>query len=191
MYGGILILLITFSILFIIERKSINTLANYIGITILIAILVAINNCEYISYLLILVQISGLAILFGFIIMLFPKNHTYYIDSPKINQYNNDSYFFILFILFFTPLIYYLIGGKEFLFDILNLSNNISIWNDSLLNHSNLLAGSLPGCQEVLFISKLAYFLYFSNFYFFNFLFLTLFLLFAIIALFFLLLPTF
>lgn len=179
MYGGILILLITFSILFIIERKSINTLANYIGITILIAILVAINNCEYISYLLILVQISGLAILFGFIIMLFPKNHTYYIDSPKINQYNNDSYFFILFILFFTPFIYYLIGGKEFLFDILNLSNNISIWNDSLLNHSNL------------FISKLAYFLYFSNFYFFNFLFLTLFLLFAIIALFFLLLPTF
>ncbi len=190
MYGGILILLITFSILFIIERKSINTLANYIGITILIAILVAINNCEYISYLLILVQISGLAILFGFIIMLFPNNHTYYIDSPKINQYNNDSYFFILFILFFTPFIYYLIGGKEFLFDILNLSNNISIWNDSLLNHSNLL-GSLPGCREVLFISKLAYFLYFSNFYFFNFLFLTLFLLFAIIALFFLLLPTF
>lgn len=176
MYGGILILLITFSILFIIERKSINTLANYIGITILIAILIAINNCEYISYLLILVQISGLAILFGFIIMLFPKNNTYYIDSPRINQYNNDSYFFILFILFFTPFIYYLIGGKEFLFDLINISNNI--WNDSLLNHSNL------------FISKLAYFFYYSNYYFFNFLFLTLFLLFAIIALFFLLLPT-
>lgn len=186
MYGGILILLFTFCILFIIERKSINTLANYIGITILIAILLAINNCEYISYLLILVQISGLAILFGFIIMLFPKNHTYYIDSPRINQYNNDSYLFILFILFFTPLIYYLFSGKEFLSDILNLSNNI--WNDSFLNHSNL-----PGqsCQEVLLISKLSYFLYFSNFYFFNFLFLTLFLLFAIIALFFLLLPTF
>lgn len=182
MYGGILILLITFGILFIIETKSINTLANYIGITILIAILIGIHNCEYISYLLILVQISGLAILFGFIIMLFPKNHTYYIDSNHSRINNNDSsrpynsYFLILFILFFIPFIYYLFFNDYDFLGILSSYNNI--WNDSILNHTNL------------FISKLAYFLYYSNSYVFNFLFLTLFLLFAIIALFFLLIPT-
>lgn len=56
---------------------------NYIGITLIIAILIAtskisditgvgIKDIEYISYVIILVQISALTILFGFIIMLYP-----------------------------------------------------------------------------------------------------------------------
>lgn len=97
----IIILFLIFSTLFIIEKKSINLLAYYIGMVIIIAIVISnyeeINNnilntihiptpqmCEqkniynigYISYILILVQISALTILFGFIIMLFPNNNT-------------------------------------------------------------------------------------------------------------------
>ena len=73
----IILLYIIFTLGYIIERKSINKLACYIGIVLTIAILLGLNNCEYISYILVLVQISGLTIIFGFIIMLFNTNIFY------------------------------------------------------------------------------------------------------------------
>ncbi len=76
---GIDIIAIVFMILFLIERKSINILINYIGITIAIAMIIgntpeiqAIEG-EYLAYILILVQVSALTILFGFLIMLYPE----------------------------------------------------------------------------------------------------------------------
>lgn len=75
---GIMGLFILFSLLFIYERKAINILIAYIGVTISLAIIIAndieirLIEGEYISYILILVQVSALTILFGFIIMLFP-----------------------------------------------------------------------------------------------------------------------
>jgi len=81
----IFVLIIILGILFIIENKSINTLINYIGITLLLAIIIGLYNCAYISYILILVQISALTIIFGFIIMLYPKNNT----LPNIPVYTH------------------------------------------------------------------------------------------------------
>jgi len=74
------VILIIFVLLYIIENKPINILMNFIGITISIAIILALNEYiriiegEYISYMLILVQVSALTILFGFIIMLYASH---------------------------------------------------------------------------------------------------------------------
>lgn len=110
----IIIIFIILGTLFILENKSINLLAYYVGMVIIIAILISNysnlsqlcwnnqfsmyfkqqnweeiynNTIGYISYILILVQISALTILFGFIIMLFPKNNTdILINNKKISQ---------------------------------------------------------------------------------------------------------
>lgn len=113
----IIILFIILGTLFILENKSINLLAYYVGMVIIIAILISnysnlslLNNqftmhykqqnweeiynntIGYISYILILVQISALTILFGFIIMLFPKNNTdILINNKKISQNRGEG----------------------------------------------------------------------------------------------------
>ena len=75
-------LYVLFGLLFLYERKAINMLVAYIGMTITMAIIVGNSpyirqvEGEYLSYILILVQVSALTILFGFIIMLFPRSST-------------------------------------------------------------------------------------------------------------------
>ena len=119
--ADIKILFIIFALLYILEYKSINLLAYYVGMVIIIAIVISnyqeINNnifiildriyeqewlyssykeiyknisfkgiqkdIGYISYILILVQISALTIIFGFIIMLYPKNNTDVLINKK------------------------------------------------------------------------------------------------------------
>ncbi len=83
------IIYIIISILYIIERKPINILINYIGITIIIAIsilntpiMLSIGG-EYISYIIIMVQVSAITIIFGFIIMLYPNT------PASLARYNN------------------------------------------------------------------------------------------------------
>lgn len=90
---------ILFGLLFILEKKAINILTSYVGMILSVAlILPTIKNItletlekidgEYISYILILVQVSALTILFGFIIMLFPNlSHS----SPKNNKPNGKE----------------------------------------------------------------------------------------------------
>lgn len=114
---------ILFCLLFIIESKAINILISFVGIMITLAIQLANNqylldiNGEYISYILILVQVSALTILFGFIIMLYP--YTLYnktkIDilmvSPVTEKSSKTKY--ILFSLIFLTLIYSLYAFFE------------------------------------------------------------------------------
>lgn len=85
---------VLFAILFLFENKAINILIAYIGLLISISILLpffpyvqslhmgiegpllatlSTIEGEYYSYIIILVQVSALTILFGFIIMLFPS----------------------------------------------------------------------------------------------------------------------
>jgi hypothetical protein len=86
---SLVILFLIISTLFLIEKRSINLLAYYIALVLIIAIIISIYpeyntyggynqicDISYISYILILVQISALTIIFGFIIMLYPKNNT-------------------------------------------------------------------------------------------------------------------
>jgi len=106
-------MLIIFSILFIIEKKEINKILNYVGIILTTAIIITqikgigrIDG-EYITYTLILVQISAITIIYGFVLMLFPKrteNEKRYEIYKKIIT--------IIIIISIYILIYNIIGGE-------------------------------------------------------------------------------
>lgn len=114
---------ILFCLLFIIESKAINILISFVGIMITLAIQLANNqylldiNGEYISYILILVQVSALTILFGFIIMLYPtlsiikQKSIFSMVSPVTEKSSKTKY--ILFSLIFLTLIYSLYAFFE------------------------------------------------------------------------------
>jgi hypothetical protein len=86
---------IIFGILYIFEKKNINKLGNYIGLVIIIAILLSFIKVNYFTYILILVQISALTILFGFIIMLFSDKK--YIFNDYFINIKSSSVLNILF----------------------------------------------------------------------------------------------
>lgn len=91
---GIKLLIILFGLLFIIEKKPMNILFNFIGLILSVAIILGQNNTEYLSYLLIIIYCSALTIIFGFVIMLTPIDYTSTTD--------NKIYFLIPFIIFLT-----------------------------------------------------------------------------------------
>lgn len=199
----IFILFIILGTLFIIENKSINLLAYYVGMVIIIAILITIfpnlNNIEqscngisYISYMLVLVQISALTILFGFIIMLYPKNNTDILikeKNPKIllNNINNSikKIIYIILIISFILFNIYLymnnINIINILVDVINENNIVKINNINYFNIEN---------ETSTFLNKISYLLYTEPSNIFKFMVLTIILLFAIICLFFILYPT-
>lgn len=109
----IFFIFLLFSLLFIIESKAINILFAFVGIMITLAILLGFDktlseiNGEYFAYIIILVQVSALTILFGFIIMLYPKlslsiRNTLISDSRLLRIFR-----FISLILIGTGLVYY------------------------------------------------------------------------------------
>lgn len=73
---AIKLLIILFGLLFIIERKPMNIIFNFIGLIVSVAIILAQNNSDYLSYLLIIIYCSALTIIFGFVIMLTPVDNT-------------------------------------------------------------------------------------------------------------------
>lgn len=99
----IIYLLILFSLLYLIETKAINILLAFVAIIISLAFILPtitsnVENIEseYYSYILILVQVSALTILFGFIIMLFP-NLSYstpknILNPKKLEKIDNNNY---------------------------------------------------------------------------------------------------
>lgn len=150
---GIKILVILFGILFIIERKPMNIIFNFIGLIITIAIILGINNTDYISYLLIIIYCSALTIIFGFVIMLTPAFQ---------NFQNNNFFFFFPFILFITFFIF---------------QDSLEI--PTILNNENIL------------INNIGNLLYSNEENIMKFMIATLILLLALVALFFILFPTF
>lgn len=91
---AIKLLIILFGLLFIIERKPMNIIFNFIGLIVSVAIILGQNNTDYLSYLLIIIYCSALTIIFGFVIMLTPMENTKTIEK-KI-------YLLIPFIIFIT-----------------------------------------------------------------------------------------
>ena len=170
---------IIFGILFLLEKKNINKLANYIGLVLILAIILSLINVHYFSYILILVQISALTILFGFILMLYSDQ-----NSIKINEKNLwiniikyiILYFLILFIILFFynsfSLIDFSLIFSKFSINLLPEKINL-LFNNDIIEEMN----------ESLIIPNLSLLLF--NEYLINLLVITILLLFAIIALFF------
>jgi len=157
---GIKILIILFGILFIIERKPMNIIFNFIGLIVTIAIVLGINNTDYISYLLIIIYCSALTIIFGFVIMLTP--------AIKKNQFFQDNN-----ILFLFPFIIFI---TFFIFQD-NMEIPTILYNDETLVNN--------------FIYKIGNLLYSEEINIMKFMIATLILLLALVALFFILFPTF
>lgn len=182
----ITILLIIFSLLFLIEIKSINNLANYIGIVLSIAILISLYfpSLSYISFILILIQISALTILFGLIIMLFPNNHTLPISIFSSIKGNNQgiiisnkdkSIFILLFLLF-------ILFNLDFSFSPFSFFPNLEYLN---INYIYIITGDV---NDLLY--KIGQAFYTDPHFISKFLLLTFLLFFAIVALFYLVLPS-
>ena len=101
---GIKLLIVIFGLLFILERKPMNILFNFIALVITVAILLAKSiGMDYLSYLLIIIYCSALTIIFGFVIMLTP-NYSYF------NEIKRGSFlipFLCHFAVIITALIFY------------------------------------------------------------------------------------
>ena len=81
------ILITIFGLLFLLERKPMNLLFNYIGLILSVALLLGFYNADYISYLLIIIYCSALTIIFGFVLMLCPTEP----NSIKLTTYVNPQ----------------------------------------------------------------------------------------------------
>lgn len=101
----LLYLLIGLSIAFILERKPINIIFNFVGILITLAFLINmyIPEAQYFSFILIIIYTSALSILFGFIIMLNPN---YFIKDFTFIQQLLVSILSFLVLLFFLYYIF-------------------------------------------------------------------------------------
>lgn len=121
----ILIITLTTSILFIdIGKYSKNYLFMFISIIILLSILLTIKVSEglYISFIFIIVYVSALSIMFGFLIMLTP------LVTPHIHiiKRNNLKYLAIICYLLFIYIIYSQFLHQDLL-EINSTINNIPI----------------------------------------------------------------
>lgn len=84
----IIILFIFLSLAFLLERKPLNLILNFVGILISLTFLISNEypEAQYFSFILIIVYTSALSILFGFIIMLNPNN----LKLSSITQFNTN-----------------------------------------------------------------------------------------------------
>ena len=87
----IILLFIFLSLAFLLERKPLNLILNFVGILISLAFIISNEypEAQYFSFILIIVYTSALSILFGFIIMLNPNNLTNKIDQ-KLKEENEE-----------------------------------------------------------------------------------------------------
>lgn len=119
---AIKLLIILFGLLFIIERKPMNIIFNFIGLIVSVAIILAQNNSDYLSYLLIIIYCSALTIIFGFVIMLTPVDNSL-IKERKIK-------YLIPFIILITFFLFqensYNLNSLDFVF---NNDYNLSLIN--------------------------------------------------------------
>ncbi len=158
---AIKLLIIVFGILFILERKPMNIIFNFIGLIIATAILLGKYDTDYLSYLLIIIYCSALTIIFGFVIMLTP--------SDNFERFSEKRFFFLLpFIIFLT---YYTLNTTD------------------LLNYN--LSTVLEGDWDLTIINKIGNMLYMEEINIIRFMIATLILLLALVALFYILMATF
>lgn len=150
-------MIVIFSLLFIIERKPMNIIFNFIGIIISVAFLLGYHHSDYISYLLIIIYCSALSIIFAFVIMLTP--------TPS---YPNFPFFLFPFLLLLSFFVF-------------------SSHSDFIVTTTSL---PILSIDNDLLIEKIGEVLYLDPINIFKFLIASLILLLALIALFFILLPT-
>lgn len=157
---AIKLLIILFGLLFILERKPMNIIFNFIGLIITVAILLGLYNTDYLSYLLIIIYCSALTIIFGFVIMLTPD--LYFAKTSEIK-----IYFLIPIIIFFT----------------------FFSFNSTSLDHSIPML-ILDNETNMTILNKIGNLLYTEELNIFKFIIATLILILALVALFYILLPT-
>lgn len=162
---GIKILILIFGLLFLLERKPMNILFNFIGLIISVALLLGLYNADYLAYLIIIIYCSALSIIFGFVIML----------SPKIVENHESKALRYVFVLLAGFILIFLIQAQspDSLYEISNVTNSMELIKSSSL------------------INKIGDLLYLDFINIFKFFISALILLLALVALFYIVLPTF
>lgn len=96
-------ILLFMGLIFLLEWRTLNALISYIGLTIILAIILAKDSIiqliggEYISYIIILVQVGAISVLFGLVLMIIqPTNR-------EIKESNKKR--ILLFIIYSTIMI--------------------------------------------------------------------------------------
>lgn len=157
---AIKLLIIVFGILFILERKPMNIIFNFIGLIIAVSILLGKHDTDYLSYLLIIIYCSALTIIFGFVIMLTPTDNFERLSEKRI--------------LFLLPIIIFLT------YYTLNTSDFISLNTEEIIE----------GEWGKTIINKIGEMLYMEEINIIRFMIATLILLLALLSLFYILIPT-
>lgn len=194
-------ILLLFCLLFLIETKAINILLSFVAIMISLAFIlptitsnVGSIESEYYSYILILVQVSALTILFGFVIMLFPNlSHSTPITYRKTyskggiennKEEKNRSLAFIKYIML-------VVIGFIIISTLINIDLKSILTSFQLLNYQHSFINIQDiynnlSTSDTLFLRKIGIMLYSVDHNIIKLLVLTIILLLAIISLFFL-----
>jgi len=159
---SIVILILIFSCFFIIDIKPLNILWDFIALIILISIYIIINfnQLNFIAYILLIIYASAIAILFGFVIMLYKPN------IPKDNNFNEIIYpnnfllykqkYNILFLILIISLIPYIfININKIQYTIIEF--NINIIKEELVNVINILLYNMS--SNIIYIILIIYLL--------------------------------
>jgi NADH:ubiquinone oxidoreductase subunit 6 (subunit J) len=151
---SIIILVLLF--LFFFEKRTIIALLYFIGLTVLVAILISLDpfirliNGEYLSYILILVQVGAISVLFGLVIMLLPDSS--FRDSKLLSSFSffsaisprfqiSKKYIFFFFLLFSSLLFfsssslfpYPFFSSPPFFFSTVSFFSPSLLFSDTLL----------------------------------------------------------
>lgn len=185
---GIKLLIVIFGLLFIVERKPMNIIFNFIGLVVTVAILLGQSapfgaGMDYLSYLLIIIYCSALTIIFGFVIMLTPTSYT---STPTNLKDRASAPLWRLPFLFLSALaVTFYIFNYNHPFEI----GGISIPSGCLEMVEKKDSGSPQGGAWAV-INKIGNLLYTEEINIIKFMIATLILLLALVALFFVLMPT-
>lgn len=185
---GIKLLIVIFGLLFIVERKPMNILFNFIGLVVTVAILLGQSapfgaGMDYLSYLLIIIYCSALTIIFGFVIMLTPISSTpTSAPNPKWGLAGRGESLLIPFLCALAITVTALIFNYNHPFEIIGISDMGVCPGEGLENIDRPTEGSV--------INKIGNLLYTEEINIIKFMIATLILFFALVALFFVLMPT-
>lgn len=187
---GIKLLIVIFGLLFIVERKPMNILFNFIGLVVTVAILLGQSapfgaGMDYLSYLLIIIYCSALTIIFGFVIMLTPISSTptsAQAPNLKWGLAGRGESLLIPFLCALAITVTALIFNYNHPFEIIGISDMGVCAGEGLENKDT----PTEGCV----INKIGNLLYTEEINIIKFMIATLILFFALVALFFVLMPT-
>jgi NADH-quinone oxidoreductase subunit J len=167
-----LIIIVITGLMYIIETRPLYSILKYIVIIISLSMYILDYGLNYMSYILIIIYLSALAILFAFVIMFFTnlttfnKSNTYYSKSGAKSHHLPVVLFYSLFLIVILSTIFYLIYTTKTNYNF--MENEKMIVTDLIkkigviLYNNNMVIWNLFGVTFILFVALVGILLLFS-----------------------------